>query len=92
MFKAKDKRMAMRCVTNYIWVNFALLVLTAILRYRRKEEGEEKPTEQRSSRISDVGVGMESSTGQNPISEMATTTTRKPAANDGEELKDIEKN
>ena len=91
MFKAKDKRMAMRCVTNYIWVNFALLVLTAILRYRRKEEGDEKPTEQRSSRVSDVGVGMESSTGQNPISEM-TTTTGKPKANDGEELKDIENN
>ena len=62
-----------------------------LFRSRRKEEGDEKPTEQRSSRVSDVGVGMESSTGQNPISEM-TTTTGKPKANDGEELKDIENN
>lgn len=36
-FKMKDKRMAMRCVMNYIWINLLYLILCAIFRYRKKE-------------------------------------------------------
>jgi sugar phosphate permease len=46
-FKMKDKRMAMRCVMNYIWVNLIYLILCAIFRYRKKDDIpiEEKPDE-----------------------------------------------
>ena len=47
IFKMKDKRMAMRCVMNYIWVNLIYLILCAIFRYRKKDDIpiEEKPDE-----------------------------------------------
>ena len=63
MFKEKDKRFAMRCIVNYIWVNFALLVLTAIFRYRK---GDNASKSDRPSRVQEIGAGMEASTGENP--------------------------
>ena len=63
MFKEKDKRFAMRCIVNYIWVNFALLVLTAIFRYRR---GDSANKSDRPSKVQELGAGMEVSTGENP--------------------------
>ena len=49
VFKMTDKRMAMRCVMNYIWVNLFYLILCAIFRYRKKEDIpiEEKPDDGR---------------------------------------------
>ena len=86
IYKDTDRRMAMRCVTNYIWVNFILLILTGI--FMKRKDGKDKEGEQRPSKVSDVGVGMEGSTGQTPISELATT--QPPKAEEEEELKDID--
>ena len=38
LFKMKDKRMAMRCVMNYIWINLIYLILCAIFKYRKKDD------------------------------------------------------
>ena len=54
----------------------------------KRKDGKDKEGEQRPSKVSDVGVGMEGSTGQTPISELATT--QPPKAEEEEELKDID--
>ena len=41
-FKATDKRLAMKIVLNYSWVNLVYLILCAIFRYRSSAEDEDE--------------------------------------------------
>lgn len=75
-FKDIDKKMPMRCILNYIWVNLVYLIITAIFRYRKKDSESKDVNKQegRPSKTKAVGDTMNESTGQdsNPVTTALT--------------------